>query len=239
MFLPLLIIGDRQQTEIMGHDEIPFLEFIEHLQFLDLQSLGFIDAVVVAEDNMKTYIFSIVQTSVRLQPALSQRSLWFQSRGYLYIPTSGQPRIWKFLTIIWPNRSLGLYISQSKRKARLNLSLIKETMWSTLSASIQLSTHQAQNKVGRVVSILWSSMIFWNSYIEERSQLAIAQASPKVKKCSCSVCYQLEVQVVDGVSLSRSIKAFIFLECFIFLIFRLTTTSRSNSMNLNLFLSKP
>jgi hypothetical protein len=36
MFLPLLIVGDSQQTEIMGHDEIPFLEFIEHLQFLDL-----------------------------------------------------------------------------------------------------------------------------------------------------------------------------------------------------------
>ena len=57
------------------------------------------------------YICSIVWTSVCLKPALSYLSCWFESYGYLWIPIKGQPLRSKFLTMSWPNRSLGLYIS--------------------------------------------------------------------------------------------------------------------------------
>lgn len=42
-----LIVSKAEEAEVMGHDQIPLFEFVQHLQLLDPRLLGLIDALVV------------------------------------------------------------------------------------------------------------------------------------------------------------------------------------------------
>ena len=47
LLLALLVVSNAKQAEVVGHDEVPLLQFIQHLQFLYLLALGFVYAIVV------------------------------------------------------------------------------------------------------------------------------------------------------------------------------------------------
>lgn len=48
MFFPFFVICHSEEAEVVSHDQIPFLQFIKHFDFLNLQPFGLIDTVVVA-----------------------------------------------------------------------------------------------------------------------------------------------------------------------------------------------
>jgi hypothetical protein len=47
MLLTLLVIRRAQKTEVVSHDEVPLLQLVQHLQFLNFVSFGLVNAVVV------------------------------------------------------------------------------------------------------------------------------------------------------------------------------------------------
>lgn len=59
MLLALLVIRRAQETKVVSHDEVPLLQLVQHLQFLNLVSFGLIDAVIVTV-KADGYICSIV-----------------------------------------------------------------------------------------------------------------------------------------------------------------------------------
>ena len=47
LFLSFLIVGHAKQAEVVGHDEVPLLQLIQHLQLLYLLALSLVDAIIV------------------------------------------------------------------------------------------------------------------------------------------------------------------------------------------------
>ena len=47
LLLAFLVVGNAKQAEVVGHDEVPLLQFIQHLQLLYLLAFGFVYAIVV------------------------------------------------------------------------------------------------------------------------------------------------------------------------------------------------
>jgi hypothetical protein len=45
--LSLFFVGDGQESEVVGHDEIPLFQFVEHLQLFGLGALGLVDTIVI------------------------------------------------------------------------------------------------------------------------------------------------------------------------------------------------